>query len=250
MRTSAPGTTFCDTLIEQMIPNNKLSKSYLLTASKGAELAPARSDLVRVIATVDGTEVKIDGVLVATLNKGDVHEFSLAEKTGAKVDASQPLMVAQYLKGGMGANTDPAMSMVPGVDTWLDEYRLATPSGTQDSVVDYASLVIPTADLGSLLLHGVAVNTASFTGIAGTSFSRGIVDLPNGLFTLDAANDFLVMLGGGSNADSYFTFGGSTFAPGISPPDPPDPTPVPAGPALLGLSLVGLAAIRRRRQRD
>jgi len=52
------GTTFCDTLVEQMIPTNKLSKSYLLTASKGAEIAPAKSDRVRVIGTVDGTEIK------------------------------------------------------------------------------------------------------------------------------------------------------------------------------------------------
>ncbi len=36
----------CDTLLEQMIPNNNLSSDYLLTASKGAEFASRRTDLV------------------------------------------------------------------------------------------------------------------------------------------------------------------------------------------------------------
>jgi hypothetical protein len=248
------GTTFCDTLVEQMIPTDKLSKQYLLTASKGAELAATNSDLVRVIATVNNTEVRVNGVLVATLNAGEFHEFSLAQNTGATVDASQAVMVAQYLKGGQGRNTDPAMALVPGADTWLDQYRLSTPFGAQDFLIDYASIVVPTVNLGSLLLNGSAVNTSGFSTIAGTAFSRGVIDLPNGLFDLIADNRFLVMLGGGSNADSYFTFGGSTFAPGISPPvDPPPPpppngVPEPTSLALIGLGLLALASTRRRRQ--
>lgn len=243
------GTAYCDNLVEQMIPTSSLSKNYALTASQGALLASTTSDLVRVIATENGTEVKVGGAVVATLAAGAFYEFSLAANTGTTVEASSPVMVAQYLKGGQGANTDPAMSMVPGADTWLKSYRLATPSGTQDFVTDYASVVLNTADLGSLLLDGVLVDTTSFTAIAGTSYSRGNVTLPNGLFTLASSNPFLVMLGGGSSADSYFTFGGSTFAPGISPdPDPdPNPTPEPATLALLGLGLLGLGAARRRK---
>jgi len=89
------------------------------------------------------------------------------------------------------------------------------------------------------------------TGIAATLFSRCIVDLPLGLFELSAADPFLVMLGGGSNADSYFTYGGATFAPGVSPPPPPPPptdTPEPATLALVSMGLLGLGIVRRRRR--
>lgn len=241
------GTAYCDTLTEQMIATDKLSKTYLLTASEGASKASTLSDLVRVIATADNTEVKVNGAVVATLNTGEVYEFSLGQNSGSTVDASAPVMVAQYLKGGQGANTDPAMALVPGADTWLKTYRLATPSGSQAFIENYASLVIGTADLGSLMLDGVSANTLGFTPIAGTPYSRGAVNLPLGLFDLSAANPFLVMLGGGSNADSYFTFGGATFAPGISVPPPTSDVPEPATVALLGLGLLGVVATRRRR---
>lgn len=238
------GTTFCDTLVEQMISSDNLSTSYRVTASDGAARSPLGADLVRVIGTEDGTTVTAGGTTI-TLNRGEVFEFQVAAGSGGTVEASAPVMVAQYLTGGSGADTDPAMALVPGTDTWLSEYRLATPSDTQAFDFNYASIVIPAEDLASLRLNGLLVDTSGFS-MLGTDFMRGIVDLPLGLFDLTADNPFLVMLGGGSLADSYFTFGGATFAPGVSPPA--DPVPEPG--ALVLLAGGGtLLALRRRTAR-
>lgn len=246
------GAPYCDNLLEQGIPTEKLSTNYLLTASKGAEITPQNRDLVRVIATADNTEVKVNGVVVATINKGQFHEFSLTEATGAQVEASAPVAVAQYLVGGNGVRvngggTDPALSYVPGQDTWLDAYRLSTPSGSAAFTFNYASIVIETPALASLMLDNVLVDTNGFTAIGSTGYSRGIIDLPLGLFDLEADSEFLVMLGGGANDDSYFTYGGSTFAPGISPPPPP-PNGVPE-PGTIALTLGGLLALNIRSRR-
>ena len=239
------GNTFCDTLLEQMIPNDKLSKTYAVTASQGASVTPTGADLVRVIATADNTQVTVDGTLVATLSAGDVYEYSLAKNTGSSVEASNPVMVAQYLEGGEGTQTDPALSLVPGSDEYLKSYRLSTPAGTQAFDQNYASVVVDSASLATLMLNGVLVDTSGFTGISGTGYFRGIVDLPVGLFTLDAVDPFLVMLGGGSEADSYFTYGGATFAPGVSPPVPSAPEPATWVMMLLGFGGLGYFARRK-----
>lgn len=246
------GQRFCDNLVEQMIPVNRLSTNYLVTASQSAAVAGTASDLVRVVATEANTQVNVPGVGNTTLQAGQFFEFSLPANTGVEVDASAPVMVAQYLKGQEGGTglTDPAMSLVPGSDTWLQEYRLATPSGGQNFDVDYASLVVETGDIGTLLLDDAPASPTNCAAIGGTQYSRCDVALPDGLFNLSAASPFLVMLGGRSNADSYFTYGGATFAPGISPPEPPQPTgtPEPATLALFGTGMLGLAALRRRRR--
>jgi hypothetical protein len=107
----------CDTLLEQMIPNNALSTSYAVASSRPAADPRVGFDLMRVIATAPGTAVSVDGVPVATLDVGQSHLFPLAGGTGASITSSAPVMVAQYLIGTYSdVLTDPSMALVPGRD--------------------------------------------------------------------------------------------------------------------------------------
>lgn len=224
------GVTACDHLVEQMPSIDQLSSSYLLAQTPRTG---TNGNVMRVVATADNTEVRVNGTLVATLaNKGDFYEGRV--KDGIQVDATKPVLVAQYLIGQTeaGANTDPAMTIVPGADQWLKSYVFATPSGTADFPTDFVSIIIQTTSLGSLTVNGTVADASLFNPLGSTLFSYGNIDVSatTGPFAITADTPFQLLLSGFDSFDSYFTYGGAAFAPGASPPpDNPPPPPPPPG---------------------
>ena len=243
------GITACDHLVEQMPSVDVLSKSYLVSQSPRTG---NNGDVLRVVATADNTVVKIDGVTVATLNAGQYYEGRVAG--GRQIEATEKVLVAQYLIGQTqaGANTDPAMTIIPGADAWLKSYVFATPSGTASFPSDFISIIVDTDDVDSLNVDGTLADPNAFTSIGSTGYSRGVIDVSStsGPFSITADSPFQLLLMGFDDFDSYFTYGGAAFSPGASPPPPPPPngTPEPGTLALLGAALAGMAAVRRRRQ--
>jgi outer membrane autotransporter protein len=218
------GVSACDHIVEQMPSVDKLSSSYLLAQTPRTG---SQGNVYRAVATQDGTELRANGTLVATLNAGQFHEGRVAG--GVELVASNPILVAQYLigQGQAGQNTDPAMTIVPGSDQWLSSYVFATPSGAANFPTDFVSIVIRTTDLSTLTLDGSVANTASFQVLGSTIFSFGNIDVSStvGAFSISAANPFQLLLSGFDSFDSYFTYGGAAFSPGASPPPPPPPPP-------------------------
>ena len=241
------GNSACDHIVEQMPSVDSLSTSYLIAQTPRTGTL---GNVVRVVATEDNTVVKVDGVTVATLSAGQFYEGRVAG--GKQIDASAKVLVAEYLigQGQAGANTDPAMTIVPGTDQWLKSYVFATPLGTAGFPTDFISVIVKTSDLGSLTVDGMVANAALFTAFGSTGYSFGSIDVSSttGPFSITANSAFQLLVSGFDSYDSYFTYGGAAFAPGASPP-PPGAVPEPATWAMMlaGFGIVGGAMRRRQR---
>ncbi|MFN7176818.1 MAG: autotransporter-associated beta strand repeat-containing protein, partial [Thermaurantiacus sp.] len=228
------GITACDHIVEQMPPTDALSRTYYLAQTPRTG---TQGNVFRAVATQDGTEVRVNGAVVATLNTGQFFEGRVAG--GIELTANNPILVGQYLIGQSqaGANTDPAMTIVPGQDQWLSSYVFSPPAGTANFPTDFVSIVIGTADISTLLLDGLGVDSGLFQQLSTTNFSFGNIDVSakTGPFSISAANPFQLLLSGFDNFDSYLTYGGAAFAPGASPPpeEPPPPPPPPPSTVLF-----------------
>ena len=209
------GASACDHLVEQMPSVEMYSSDYVVAQSPRTG---SYGNVYRVVASQDGTEVRLDGALLTTLDAGQYVETSLAG--GARITSSQPVLVGQYLIGESlaGEVTDPALAVVPGVEDWLDSYVFATPAGSADFVSDFATIVMTAGSVDTLTIDGETPDLTLFTPIGSSGFSYASYDVSGllGPITISAAERFLLMIYGFSEYDSYATYGGASYSPGAS----------------------------------
>jgi hypothetical protein len=246
------GQYACDHVLTALPDVSHYTKSAVVLDTVGVE-TPS-TNIVRVLASADGTTVKYNGVTQAILNAGQFVDFR-ASGGGGLVTADQDVVVNEYLTGeGEHTTTvgDPAMSYIPGSDQWLDAYVFSTPVGTQSYVTNFLDIAIPSTAVGSLMLNGVGVSGSDCSALAGAAgYSACEIAIDPGAGNISASDPFLLLIDGGTDYDSYFTFAGATFSAGASPPpnNPPPATgvPEPLTVSLFGAGLVGAFAARRRK---
>jgi len=198
------GVGYCDYLVEQLPDVTLWGKTFHTSSFSGR----ARYT-VRVMASQDGTTFTTmpAGLIAGVLNAG---QFVDVDLTGAaEFVASNPVLLAQFMRGyadDTAAEGDPSMVLVTSAEMGMNDatFGVYGLNGTSGALMN---IVTETAELASLKLDNVAVNSALFTPIGGTSiYSIGTIPVATGVHSLAGTAAYSALVydyGIGINAVSY-----------------------------------------------
>jgi hypothetical protein len=200
------GFTFCDHIVEQLTPPTTWGQSFV-TMPLATRL---NGDIFRILAGTNNTSVSVNGVNVATLNRGQFHERLIAGP--ATITANNPVMVAQYSRSTSadGVTSDPFMMLIPPFEQFLASYTVTTPASGFN--INFINIVAPNAAVGSVLLDGVAIPPAAFTPIGSSGFSGTQRSVALGTHNMSGPLPFGAFMYGFAPADSYGYPGGMSLA--------------------------------------
>ncbi|MDX1926135.1 MAG: putative Ig domain-containing protein [Pirellulaceae bacterium] len=201
------GFEAADHLIEQLPPTDSWGKQFVTQPLA----TRTRGDTFRVLAQSNNTQVRINGTLVATLAAGKFYETILT--AASIIDASQPVLVAQYSHGQTFDNVpgDPFMMLVPPTEQFQSDYTLSTPVANFD--VNYANLVVPVTALASVRRDGQSIPSTAFTPIGNSGLAGAQIPIGVGSHRFTANAPFGVAIYGFRQVESYGYFGGTSLAP-------------------------------------
>ena len=197
-----PGYTACDHIVEQLTPTNTWGQTFL-TVPLATRL---KGDTFRILASQNGTEVRINGSLVATLNRGKFYEQIIVGQS--EIITTKPVLVAQYSNGTAfdGVTSDPFETLIPPNEQFLANYTVTTPAS--GFLINYINIVAPNAMVGAINLDGSPIPSASFLPIGSSGFSGTAVPVTIGSHNLDGSLPFGLTVYGFALYDSYGYPGG------------------------------------------
>ena len=169
-------------------------------------------DTFKFLASEDGTEVKVNGTTVATLNAGEQHQQII--DGSSSVTANHPILVSQFSNSSSydGVTSDPFMMLIPPFEQFQQGYTITTPAS--GFAQNFVNVVAPDAAIGTIKLDGTVVPASAFSPIGSTGFQGAQLDVALGSHTVTGdGQPFGVFVYGFDSFDSYGYPGGASFAP-------------------------------------
>lgn len=197
---------YCDHIFEVAHPVRSWGSSALVTNLPNR---PSGS-IYRVVASVDGTQITLDGVLQATLNRGKFLEIGPLAGNHA-IAGDHPIFVTQFMTGSTSPGAflgDPAQVNVIPPEQFLKSYTFSTVGGSQFRF-HYLTLTAPTSSIGALALDGNAIPANQFTPIATSGYSSAVVPITEGSHSTLSNQPHGITVEGINQDDSYIYPGGA-----------------------------------------
>ena len=200
-----------DILAQQMPPVAAWGTRYVSVPLAGR----TGGDTFRVMASVDGTDVTINGGIVATLDRGETYQSIIDGP--AEFTADAPVMVTRFGHGGRfdnpNAGNDPSETtgdplMITLVPTEQFEDGFVVLSDGEGINDHYLSIVTFTDGIDS-----VAVDPADFVAIGDGTFSGASLLVAAGTHSITSDTPTSVEVYGFGNFDSYGYYGGTRISP-------------------------------------
>ncbi len=199
----------CDHLVEQLPTLNSWGKSFI-TVPLATRLA---GDVFRFMAQTNGTDISVNGSVVASINEGQFFETILSSTSYNRITANQPILVGQYSRSSQadGVTSDPFFALVPPDEQFLNSYIIS--AGTLNIPTNFVNITSPNSNIGNVQIDGMTVNPALWVPVAGTSFSGAVVPVSVGVHAITSVLPIGALVYGFGSFDSYGYLGGQSFSP-------------------------------------
>lgn len=211
--TSIPYGVCCyDHLYEQIPPVQTWGRKFI-----AVPLKDRKQDYYRVLASVNGTTVKIGSKPQVSLNAGDYYEFILTSTEPSLIESTNPVLLAQYSASndvdrppGVNQNDwdgDPFMVIVSPVNQTREKVAFVAYASARIKDKYYINVVVKDDAKECInLVTGSVVTPIIFTQLSGTGYSYAQVKIAQGNHIIESTvtgKGFIAYVYGFGGVESY-----------------------------------------------
>jgi hypothetical protein len=211
-----------DCVVEQIPSISTWGKNaFLIPPHEPSDSNPHKGSLYRILACQDNTEIRVNGSLVNTLDKGDFFENVLSSPS--ELVASKPVLVGifKYTSGTQGFTSplgDPFMMLIPPKEQFIKKCKVINVQAWEKNLGDnkyypvyveqYITLVAPKSALDSVYIDNSKIGVKEFKQIANTNYYYAHIQVIPGIHDVIAKEAIGVYIYGYGRANSYGYTGG------------------------------------------
>ncbi len=213
----------CDHLEEMLFPEETWGSHFVIGFTQQVDIGSAETNLVRVVAATDGTEVTFSPSTISaprTLAKGEWMEVLPSQQQHFVIESSHPVMVGKFMVGQnywttlQNASGDPSFGLVVPTEQFRSEYRFTAPPSFE---VSFVNVLVPPDMTASdtITLDGEIIGPENYITIGTTGYAVAQMPLgpgnPTGSHSISSSRESLrfgIEVYGFANYTSYLYPGG------------------------------------------